>query len=95
MRINQKGCDILRYTQDELIGKNWTDTFIPEEIQNNIHLTFSEVMVKNRGLPEQHKNEIITKNGEKRLISWSSVLIKDDDGHIVEILSSGEDITST
>lgn len=93
IRINQRGCDLLGYTQEELLGRNWIDTCIPEEIQNSIHLAFSEMMIKKSGFKQQHKNEIIAKNGEKRLILWNNILIKDNDGYIIEILSAGEDIT--
>lgn len=28
--INRKGCEILGYKEEEIIGKNWFDNFIPE-----------------------------------------------------------------
>ena len=93
IRINQKGCEVLGYTKKELLGKNWIDTCIPEKIQDEIHLVFSKVIEKDIDYPQAHTNSIITKSGEERTITWKNILIKDDDDNIIEILSSGEDIT--
>ena len=93
IRVNQKTCEILGYTQKELLGENWIDTCIPTELQNEIHLIFSQVIEKNVDYPLEHQNNIITKDGRTRTIAWKNVLIKDDEGDIIEILSSGEDVT--
>ena len=34
--INQKGCEVLGYTQEEIAGRNWFDSFLPEEIKDEI-----------------------------------------------------------
>ncbi len=93
IRVNQKACEILGYTQKELLGENWIDTCIPEKLQNEIHLVFSQVLEKSVDYPLEHQNKIVTKDGQERTIAWKNVLIKDDDGNIIEILSAGEDIT--
>jgi signal transduction histidine kinase len=42
----------------------------------------------------QHQEDLVlTKNGEKRIVSWYNTVLRDDDGKIIGILSSGEDIT--
>lgn len=93
IRINQKGCQILGYTQEELIGKNWIDTCIPMPLRDEIHLVFSQVIKSHAEYPLYHENSVLTKDGKERLIAWRNVTIEDDDGNIIEILSSGEDIT--
>ena len=30
--INKKGCEILGYSEEEIIGKNWFDNFLPKDI---------------------------------------------------------------
>jgi PAS domain S-box-containing protein len=94
VQINQKGCEILGYKQEELIGKNWIDTCIPAHLHNEIHLTFSQVMKNEIDYPIFHTNAVLTKSGEERIIAWRNVTIKDEDGKILEILSSGEDVTN-
>jgi PAS domain-containing protein len=34
--VNKKGCEILGYNENEIIGKNWFDTFIPEKNRNEV-----------------------------------------------------------
>src|SRR4030042_1541256 len=41
----------------------------------------------------QYENPILTRDGEERFILWNNSLIKDAEGRITGILSSGEDIT--
>ena len=91
--INPKGCEILGYTEAEILGKNWVDNFIPKIHRNKIK-EISNLVYK--GEIEQVKyfeNEILTKDGDERLIAWNNVLILDDEGNITSTLSSGEDIT--
>jgi PAS domain-containing protein len=42
---------------------------------------------------EYYENEVVTKSGKRRLIYWNNSLIKDKEGQINELLSSGIDIT--
>ena len=34
--INQTGCDILGYSREEIIDKNWFDNFLPEKNREQI-----------------------------------------------------------
>lgn len=92
--INKKGCEILGYSEKEIIGKNWFDSFIPKAQRDEVRAVFEKIM-KGRIQPvEYYENLVLTKNQGERLIAWHNTLIKDDDGHIVSSLSSGEDITN-
>ena len=42
--INKKGCDILGYEKEEIIGKNWVDNFIPPEDRENIKKVFNQII---------------------------------------------------
>lgn len=91
--INPKGCEILGYTKEEIIGKNWVENFIPKDQINTIKDVSKLVYEGKIEQVKKFENEIITKEGEKKLIAWTNVLILDNDGKIVSTLSSGEDIT--
>jgi PAS domain S-box-containing protein len=91
--INNKGCAILGYTDQEIIGKNWFDKFIPEGIRDKVKAAFSDLMLGNLDLVEYFENKIVRKDGQERIIAWHNALLKDDSGNIVGTLSSGEDIT--
>ncbi len=93
VRINQKGCEITGYTQKELIGKNWIDLCIPAHLRTQIHAVFAQVITKDVPIVEHYTNEILTKSGQLRTISWHNSLICDFEGNVIEVLSTGEDIT--
>ncbi|MFX1513681.1 MAG: PAS domain S-box protein, partial [Promethearchaeota archaeon] len=92
--INKKGCEVLGYDNEaELIGKNWIDTFRANDTRKKVRKYYNAVMGGELELIGPYESEIITKNGERRTISWSHSLIKDEVGRITGLLSSGNDIT--
>lgn len=91
--INRKGCEVLGYTEAELLGANWINTAIPEEARGQVSEVLGKVMAGEIAPVEGFENEIVTKSGERRLIAWTNSYITDEEGHIVASLSSGEDIT--
>ena len=93
MLINQRGAEILKYSHDEIVGRNWFDNFIPERMKNEVTSILFRLIAGGAAPIEYVENSILTKDGEERIISWQNSVIQDDGGTIVGILSSGEDIT--
>jgi PAS domain S-box-containing protein len=91
--INKKGCEILGYSEDEILGKNWFNNFLPKSIKDEVKEIFDKVLSKQANGPEYHENLVLTKNGEERLIAWHNTVLRDDKGEVIATLSSGEDIT--
>jgi len=91
--INKKGCEILGYTAGELVGENWFDLLVPQEIREEIRGVFGKLMAGNIEPVEYYENQLLTKNGEQRLIAFHNTVIRDSSGQIVGALLSGEDIT--
>ncbi|MBI4848750.1 MAG: PAS domain S-box protein [Nitrospirae bacterium] len=91
--INKKGCDILGYAEHEIIGKNWSDNFIPGRLREGTKTVFAYLMSGELSANEQHENPVLTKTGEERLIAWRNTILKDKTGKTIGTLSSGEDIT--
>ncbi|MFC1613101.1 MEDS domain-containing protein [Patescibacteria group bacterium] len=91
--INRQGCEILGYSEDEIIGKNWFDTFIAEPIREEIRGVFRKLMAGEVDPVEYYENPVITKSGEERFIAWHNTVLKDEAGNIIGTLSSAEDIT--
>lgn len=91
--INQKGTEILRYNHDDIIDKNWFDSFIPKRIRSDVKSVFFRLVAGDIAMVEYFENPIITKHGRERIISWHNSLIRDDSDNIIGILSSGEDVT--
>jgi PAS domain S-box-containing protein/putative nucleotidyltransferase with HDIG domain len=91
--INLEGCKVLGYQEHELIGREWFENFIPQQQRKSVRQVFAQLMSGNIELVTHHENQVITQNGEQRLIEWNNSVIRDPDGTIIGLLSSGEDIT--
>ena len=91
--INKKGQEILGYEEDELLGKNWFDTALPEPIAVEVKKTFFS-LIQGKAEPfEYFENQVLAKDGEHKTIAWHNTLLYDEKGIIKGILSSGEDIS--
>ena len=93
VQINERGCKILGYTKEEMIGKNWIENFLPKRIRSMVRTTFGKVLSGEITPDKYYENYILTKTGEERLITWHNTIIKSVEGDIEAIISSGEDIT--
>jgi PAS domain S-box-containing protein len=91
--INRKGCEILGYKEEEIIGGNWFDTFLPESERERSRALFAMSIGGKVRPAEFFENLILTKNGEEKIISWRNTLLRDQAGNIIGTLSSGEDVT--
>ncbi|MBD3181523.1 PAS domain S-box protein [Candidatus Poribacteria bacterium] len=94
IHINKKVCEILGYdNEDEILGKNWFDNFLPDSKKENVKDIF-QTLISGKVKSVEEINEFIKrKDGKERLIHWHNAILKDDNGNIIGSLSSGEDIT--
>jgi len=91
--INKKGCEVLGRGQEEIVGRNWFDTFVPQGVRDAAKAVFSELMRGRVQVAEYYENPVWTAKGEERLIAWHNTVLRDEAGRVVGTLSSGEDIT--
>jgi PAS domain S-box-containing protein len=91
--INKKGCEVLGYKEEEIIGRNWFDLCVPEKVREQRKDSFRKVMRGEEKEVEDYENTIITKSGEERIVAWHNTTLIDGKGRIIGTLSSGEDIT--
>ncbi len=85
---NKFAADMLGYEQQEILGQNWLDNFVPENSRNNTTELF-----ENDSFKPQNINSVICRNGEQRTISWQNTISYDENGNILEVTGIGEDIT--
>jgi len=91
--INKKGCEVLGYKEEEIIGKNWYDLVVPERDRDERKEVFKKVMAGEEEEAEDYENIIVTKSGEERIMAWHNTTLMDEKGNIIGTLSSGGDIT--
>ncbi len=94
-KINKKGCEILGYSSDEIVGEKWFDKFIPERLRGEVFHIFQALIAEGFDARDYFENAVLTKGGVERYVAWHNNAIRDKSGAIVGILSSGEDITSS
>jgi len=94
--INKRGCEIIGYDLEDIIGKNWVENFLPERFRKAVvEVTDS---IKENKLQDKigyFKNPILTKNGKERLIEWRNCILHDQEGKVIGVLTSGEDVTES
>ena len=92
--INHKGCEILGYSEKELLGKDWIEVVVPQEQRSSDKANFQQ-LVTGALLPAAHPVDVAVqdRNGNLHILSWTSNLLQDSDGQIMGILSSGTEVT--
>ncbi len=92
--INRKGCDILGYQSEELLGKPWFELCSAQPMgMEELYPFFLKIIKGELESVNYFENIIQTKSGENRLIAWNNSYLTDEQGAIIATLSSGEDIT--
>nr|MBP8793963.1 PAS domain S-box protein [Lutibacter sp.] len=79
--------------ENEVVGKNWFDHFVPKQQAPRIKELINSVHTNGVQQVKRSENLIVTKSGEERLIAWTNVSTYNEVGEISSTLSSGEDIT--
>lgn len=85
---NKHLADIVGYDKAEVIGLNWINTFVPDNLKAQF-----KAWLDGGTFYSQHTSPIICKNGKQRIISWKNTVTHDEFGNIAETTSIGEDIT--
>jgi PAS domain S-box-containing protein len=93
--ISRKGCELLGYPQEEIVGRNWFDDFVPETERERTRAGFHRIMAGDLAPVEYFENYVLTRRGEERMISWHNTVLRDEGGRILCSLSSGQDVTET
>jgi PAS domain S-box-containing protein len=91
--INQKGCEVLGYKEEEMIGMDWFDRFLPEWSRDSVRSGFDMLMRGETQPAEYFENPVVTKSGDERMIAWHNTVLRDEAGRVIGTLSSGQDIT--
>lgn len=90
--INRYGCELIGASEDELIGLNWMEEFVPADLRSQVRQHFQDIL---DGKVKQFDsvNALVNRKGQRRIISWDSSLLRDENDNVSGVLTSGRDIT--
>ncbi len=88
--VNNFTCELTGWQRDELLGRNWFDTFTPGN--QALRRTFTEGLARG-AVPIHAENPIITRQGQWRMVVWNNTLLFDSNGKVAGVTSIGEDVT--
>lgn len=92
--LNENGHRLLGYRSPELVGRNWIETCLTENVREEVRSLLFGLEQGDSGTLVPHENSVLCRNGEERLILWHNTVLRDKAGTFNGILSSGEDVTA-
>ena len=91
MMMNEAMLNALGYTADEVTGKDYLATFVPQRDRVMISQVFEKLVKFHRSTVSE--NRILTKDGQELLVEWHGRPIFTKDGEFDFFLGLGIDIT--
>ena len=90
--INPFGCELLECRKEDIIGKVWFDTFLPDEVKKDTKEYISSLFKPHNPFPP-HLNFVKTASGKILTIEWHNIVIRDKDNAVKFIAGLGSDLT--
>jgi PAS domain S-box-containing protein len=91
--INRRGAEILGTSADEIIGQDWVDSFIPARRGDTAAAVFQSCLDGYEQADPSTEGLVFRADGAERVIAWRNTRLIDEQGRVIGILSSGEDVT--
>jgi two-component system CheB/CheR fusion protein len=91
VRLNDEGEAILGYTEATLEGARWVERLVPDEAAPEARTVVSRL--QQGEAPIQSESPVRTADGEKRLIDWTSTVLRDEAGTVRYLIGTGIDVT--
>jgi len=91
--INRKGCEILGYTEPELIGRDWFEQCVPQSQRAAGRASLRAALAGEADPASYAEDGVLTSKGDIKLIAWRTTPVSDELGRLVGVLRSGEDVT--
>lgn len=91
IRFNPYMEELTGWRLDEVKGRGWFETFLPEHNREQIHGLFGAAISGQR--THGHVNTILTKDGHEREIEWYDAPLTSGEGELTGLLCTGLDVT--
>ena len=91
--INRKGTEVLGRAEAEILGQDWSESFIPQRLRQQARDHFLQLAGSPGGDSQCFELPVLAGSGEERVIAWRATALVDVDRRCIGILQSGEDVT--
>jgi diguanylate cyclase (GGDEF)-like protein/PAS domain S-box-containing protein len=91
--INRQGCELLGFAEDDLRGRDWFDAVVPAADRLDARRAFARLVSGVEPPRDSLETFVRTKDGDDRKIAWRNSALRNEDGEIIAVLRSGEDVT--
>ncbi|MCG8568341.1 MAG: diguanylate cyclase [Desulfobacterales bacterium] len=82
------------WTEEEVIGEDWFEMFIPDHAREAARKTFHTPLGQNTPFEfSAYENEILTRQGNLLNVAWSNLISRDPAGNLLNVSSLGIDLT--
>lgn len=88
-RVNRTGCLALGYAETDLVGKNWFKTLVPPHLRPRLEANFRRLMEGASPPPREERGSLLARGGEEIGVIWRNTIVRDDDGQITGLVTSG------
>ena len=85
--------DLTGWSRHEVLGRDWIDLFTPPETRDDLVHLFTGACSQD-SISAHHENDIMTREGEHRVINWSNTLLRDTEGDVIGTASIGQDVSA-
>jgi len=90
--VNEKWCQTFGYTKQHVLGKSIFD-FIAKNERTKAKRSFLQKISQGKSYTDGHEREYRTKTGEKRLVFTHDFFLIDENGKVVSVYTTMEDVT--
>ena len=92
--LNKKACDVLQCDKNDVIGKNWFQTFIPGDDIEKIQKIFFDIIENKADIDVKVEGKVRTMLNEEKVILWTNKIIWNKKNEKIGTLSLGTEITN-
>ncbi len=87
--VNGRGCEILGIGKDGILGRNWSDTFVPKAARVETKSRFDRLLSGEAGEIRDFRSVVLAVDGSEQNVVWNCSLVTDEEGHPTAALCSG------
>jgi len=91
--INRRGCKLLERSEEELIGRDWFETCVPEFARPAAQAEWRKVLAGDAQAEKHRVYPVAAKSGAVHQIAWRGTRLTDKNGECVGTVSAGDDVT--